>query len=103
MSLGSGIFNSDGDQWKAHRSAARPFFLKENLEDFGVYAKYADALVAAIKKLSQEGRPGSQRTAVEFHDLAARFTLDAASEFLFGESVVCTQHLDMSFGRLLEY
>lgn len=72
-----------------HRNAARPFFLRENLEDFSVYARHTDALVATIRRLSHFS--GSRETdALEFHDLASRFTLDAASEYLFGESIVCT-------------
>lgn len=82
--LGSGIFNSDGEQWKTHRQAARPFFQKENLTNFVIFEKYTEVLIRALRTLSGNG---NSPRAVEFHDLAARFTLDAASDFLFGASI----------------
>lgn len=83
--VGSGIFNSDGEQWKAHRQAARPFFQKENLTNFVIFEKHTEVLIRAVRTLSGNGDSPS---ALEFHDLAARFTLDAASDFLFGASIV---------------
>ncbi|KAJ3512922.1 hypothetical protein NLJ89_g3244 [Agrocybe chaxingu] len=56
--LGTGVFNSDGDMWKFHRSMTRPFFSKERITHFDI-----------------------------FEDLVSRFTLDSATEFLFGHDV----------------
>lgn len=94
LELGTGIFNSDGDAWKSHRASARRFFLKENLKDFSVYAKHTDSLIAAIRK-NANYLPSKTPHSIplEFHHLAQRFTLDAASEFLFGDDVVRIQLL----------
>lgn len=79
--LGTGIFSSDGDAWKFHRSIARPFFSKGRISDFTTFGKHADQAIACIADRLSDGQP------VEFQDVAARFTLDTATEFLFGKSV----------------
>ncbi|KAF8155632.1 cytochrome P450 [Crassisporium funariophilum] len=79
--LGEGVFTSDGDMWKFHRAMTRPFFTRERISDFDIYDRNCDnALLQAETRLS-EGHP------VEFQDLAARFALDSATEFLFGQNV----------------
>ncbi|KAF8994419.1 cytochrome P450 monooxygenase pc-3 [Cyathus striatus] len=79
--LGSGVFNSDGDMWKFHRTMTRPFFIKDRISDFGIFATHADeALRQATARLS-EGYP------IDFQDLVSRFTLDSATQFLFGTDV----------------
>ena len=94
--LGAGIFNSDGtlsvlytalvsndsgDTWKFHRSMTRPFFSKERISDFEIFARHADETIALLSQRLSQGYP------VEFQDLVGRFTLDSATEFLFGKSV----------------
>ncbi|KAI5115359.1 hypothetical protein M0805_009652 [Coniferiporia weirii] len=79
--LGVGVFNSDGEMWKFHRSMTRPFFSRERISDFELFARHADAAVACAKRRLREGY------ALDAQDLAARFTLDSATEFLFGRCV----------------
>jgi len=79
--LGSGVFNSDGDMWKFHRSMTRPFFSKERITDFDIFDRHAhDAINQAAERLDA-GYP------IDFQDLVSRFTLDSATEFLFGRDV----------------
>ncbi|PPR07844.1 hypothetical protein CVT24_002989 [Panaeolus cyanescens] len=81
--LGSrvGIFNADGEMWKFHRAITRPFFTRERISDFDIYDKSAKiSLKLAISRLS-EGY------SIECQDLVSRFTLDSATEFLFGHTV----------------
>ncbi|KAF8164833.1 cytochrome P450 [Crassisporium funariophilum] len=79
--LGTGVFNSDGDMWKFHRSMTRPFFSRERISHFDIFEAHADdALRQAAKRLAA-GHP------IDFQDLVSRFTLDSATEFLFGHNV----------------
>ncbi|KAF9530965.1 cytochrome P450 [Crepidotus variabilis] len=78
---GSGIFNADGEMWKFHRAMTRPFFTKERINDFEIYSRNCDISLALAKERLRHGEP------IEFQDLVGRFTLDSATEFLFGQSV----------------
>ncbi|KAF8816539.1 cytochrome P450 [Phlegmacium glaucopus] len=79
--LGEGVFNADGEMWKFHRAMTRPFFSRERISDFDIYDKFSITTLQLAKTRLAEGYP------VEFQDLVARFTLDSATEFLFGNSV----------------
>ncbi|CEL61476.1 Cytochrome P450 52A1 OS=Candida tropicalis GN=CYP52A1 PE=1 SV=3 [Rhizoctonia solani AG-1 IB] len=77
--LGEGVFNVDGDMWKFHRSMTRPYFSRERITHFELFARHSDA---AISKLLAH-----PHGAVDFQDLVSKFTMDSASEFLFGINV----------------
>ncbi|KAJ3737799.1 cytochrome P450 [Lentinula guzmanii] len=79
--LGAGVFNSDGEMWKFHRNMTRPFFSKTRISDFDIFKRHADDIISAMKKRLAEGYP------IEFQDAIGRFTLDSATEFLFGKDV----------------
>lgn len=79
--LGDGVFNSDGDMWKFHRTMARPFFSRDRISHFDLFGRHADQALAAMKRRLSEGY------AVDFQDLVGRFTLDSATDFLFGHCV----------------
>ncbi|KAF9523245.1 cytochrome P450 monooxygenase pc-3 [Crepidotus variabilis] len=79
--LGEGVFNSDGDLWKFHRSMARPYFNRERIADFDNFEQHATLALAKAEKRLAEGY------AIDFQDLVARFTLDSATQFLFGYDV----------------
>ncbi|KAI6033800.1 cytochrome P450 [Pisolithus microcarpus] len=79
--LGTGVFNSDGETWKLHRSMTRPFFSKDRISHFDIFEKHAEDALNQAKARLQEGYP------VDFQDMVGRFTLDSATEFLFGKSV----------------
>ncbi|OCH86929.1 cytochrome P450 [Obba rivulosa] len=77
--LGEGIFNRDDQVWKTHRALARPFFARDRITDFETFEKYTHKTLTLMSSLSSAHKP------IEVQDLYARFTLDAASEFLFGQ------------------
>lgn len=79
--LGVGVFNSDGEMWKFHRSITRPFFSRERISDFDVFDRHANVAMRQAGLRLAEGYP------IDFQDLVARFTLDSATEFLFGKDV----------------
>ncbi|KAJ4486551.1 cytochrome P450 [Lentinula edodes] len=79
--LGAGVFNSDGDMWKFHRSMTRPFFSRDKITHFDIFDRHADSAISLMKTRFRAGY------AVDFQDLIGRFTLDSATEFLFGSCV----------------
>ncbi|KAF5358877.1 hypothetical protein D9757_012310 [Collybiopsis confluens] len=105
--LGLGVFNSDGkyhllrfyltymifqsitltprflagERWKFHRNMTRPFFNKNRISDFDNFERHSEDTISAIKARLAQGYP------VDFQDVIARFTLDSATEFLFGQDV----------------
>ncbi|KAK6988131.1 cytochrome P450 [Favolaschia claudopus] len=79
--LGTGVFNSDGEMWKFHRGATRPFFNRDRISDFEIFAHHADRAIERMKERLREGY------ALNFQDLAGRFTMDSATSFLFGSCV----------------
>ncbi|KAK0200179.1 cytochrome P450 [Desarmillaria ectypa] len=79
--LGDGIFNSDGDLWKFHRTMTRPLFNKDRISDFDNFDRHAVSTISNIKSRLREGYP------VDFQDVVSRFSLDSSSEYLFGKDV----------------
>ncbi|KAJ7907101.1 cytochrome P450 [Mycena leptocephala] len=79
--LGTGVFNSDGEMWKFHRGATRPFFNRDRISDFEIFSRHADRAIERMKERMHAGYP------VDFQDLASRFTMDSATSFLFGSCV----------------
>ncbi|KAG7089166.1 hypothetical protein E1B28_010871 [Marasmius oreades] len=79
--LGEGVFNSDGDMWKFHRQMTRPFFSKDRIRVFEIFENHAMETINLMKERLYEGQP------VDFQDAVGRFTLDSATEFLFGKNV----------------
>ncbi|KAI3618254.1 cytochrome p450 monooxygenase pc-3 [Moniliophthora roreri] len=98
--LGSGVFNSDGETWKYaflfspapymyaysisdrfHRAMTRPFFNKDRVTDYDIFDRHAVRVISRMKSRLEENQ------AVDVQDAFGRFTLDSASEFLFGKDV----------------
>lgn len=67
--------------WKFHRAMTRPFFSKDRISHFDIFERHADEAITAIQQRLREGY------AIDFQDLVSRFTLDSATEFLFGNCV----------------
>ena len=59
----------------------RPFFSKERITHFDIFDRHADDLLRKVKTRLAEGFP------IDFQDMIARFTLDSATEFLFGYDI----------------
>lgn len=79
--LGHGIFNTDGAPWKFHRSMSRPFFAKEKIQHFQIFDRHAGDAIGQIRDRLREGLP------IDIQDVVSRFSLDCATEFLFGADV----------------
>ena len=59
----------------------RPFFSKDRVGDFELFDRHADQVIAKMKERFKEGTP------VDIQDAFSRYTMDAATEFLFGKDV----------------
>ncbi|KAH7886740.1 cytochrome P450 monooxygenase CYP63 [Phlebopus sp. FC_14] len=75
--LGDGIFNRDDE----HRALARPFFARDRIADFQLFDRYTNRALAILSETT------AKNEACDVQDLYARFTIDAASEFLFGKNL----------------
>jgi cytochrome P450 len=79
--IGNGILINQGEAWKKSRSALRPMFKRTTLDEHSMLDRHVKNLLAGIKK--------TQGTPFRFTEIAAMFTLDVVSEFLFGRSTCC--------------
>lgn len=76
--LGNGIFASEGHHWKHSRTLLKPQFAREQVSHVKLLEPHVQMLAQHIRKNS-----GFFDIQLLFH----RFTLDAGTHFLFGESV----------------
>ncbi|KAJ7220117.1 cytochrome P450 monooxygenase pc-1 [Mycena pura] len=79
--LGDGVFNSDGEMWSFHRTMTRPYFVRDRVRHFEIFDRHSEKMISLIKSRLREGFP------IDFQDLVSRFTMDSATEFLFGTCV----------------
>ncbi|KAJ3375394.1 Protein kinase alk2 [Allomyces arbusculus] len=81
--LGHGIFNTDGDAWRAQRKTSSMIFSVRNFRDhmLHVFSRHARVLVDKLDTVAVRG------TVVDLHDWFHRFTLDAFMEIGFGTPV----------------
>jgi len=75
--LGKGIFTMDGDFWAHSRAMIRPNFTRDQVADLEAFERHIQEL---WKILPRDG------TTVDLQELFFRFTIDSATEFLFGVS-----------------
>ncbi|KAJ4467864.1 cytochrome P450 [Lentinula aciculospora] len=79
--LGTGVFANDGILWRFHRSITRPFFSRDRITHFDIFDRHTDEAIGKMKTRFKEGY------AADFQDVVSRFTLDSATEFLFGHDI----------------
>ncbi|BCR98540.1 uncharacterized protein AKAW2_40223A [Aspergillus luchuensis] len=76
--LGHGIFTSDGEHWAQSRAMVRPSFVKDQIADLEKLEELMQCLLALIP---------TDGSTVDLQDFFFCYTLDSATEFLFGHSV----------------
>ncbi|KAF8002599.1 hypothetical protein HF325_003564 [Metschnikowia pulcherrima] len=79
--LGDGIFTLDGDGWKNSRAMLRPQFSREEISHVKILEPHLQTLASHIRK--------SHGDVFDIQDLFFKFTVDTATDVLFGESVYC--------------
>ncbi|RDW86908.1 N-alkane-inducible cytochrome P450 [Aspergillus mulundensis] len=77
--LGEGIFDTDGEHWASSRALIRPSFARDQVADLTSLEGLIQDLFALL--------PCDGKTVVDLQDLFFRYTIDSATDFLFGQSV----------------
>ena len=80
--LGEGIFTSQGEPWRHSRALTRPQFAHDQVTDLELEENHVQALFGALKT-GKDGWTGK----VDLQPIFYNFTLDTATEFLYGQSV----------------
>lgn len=75
--LGSGIFTTDGERWAHSRAMIRPNFTRDQVADLDAFERHIQTLFQLLP------RDGSN---VDLQEYFFKFTIDSATEFLFGKS-----------------
>lgn len=91
--LGNGIFTQDGRGWHDSRRLIRPQFARDRLSNIKVFERHVRALLPMLHA----------QNPVNVSNLFFRFTLDAATDFLFGQSVDSLVHEQAQFAESFDY
>ncbi|KAI9819622.1 MAG: hypothetical protein M1827_007072 [Pycnora praestabilis] len=81
--IGKGILSTDGAEWVHARGLMRPQFTREQISDLESPERHVQHLFSAVGESSSTGWTKE----VDLLELFYRFTIDTATEFLFGTSV----------------
>lgn len=96
--LGAGIFDTDGQHWHDSRALIRPNFTRDQVADLAAFERLIPDLFALI--------PRDGKTTVDLQSLFFRYTIDSATEFLFGQSVGSLKDVPttgISFAEAFDY
>ncbi|TVY52975.1 Cytochrome P450 52A13, partial [Lachnellula cervina] len=80
--LGEGIFTSVGQQWKHSRALVRPQFSKDEISNLDLIDRHIQTFLGIL----QTQEKGWNST-IDLQPLFFYFSLDVATEFLYGQSV----------------
>lgn len=80
--LGNGIFTADGKDWSHGRALLRPQFARAQVADLELEEDHVQDIFKHLKTT-----PTGWTDSVNLQPIFFRFTIDSATEFLFGESV----------------
>lgn len=82
QTLGDGIFVQDGEKWSHSRAMLRPNFVREQISDLDMEERHVQSLIN-VMPVQNDGWTNF----TDIQTLFFRLTIDAATEFLFGQSV----------------
>lgn len=77
--LGNGIFVAEGERWKHLREMLKPQFMREQISHVNMLEPHIETLIQLVETLKGK--------AFDIQHLFHKFTMDASTQFLFGESV----------------
>lgn len=94
--LGRGIFNTDGQHWASSRALIRPSFAREQIANLSLLEKLMQDI---FMLLPRDG------TTVDLQELFFRYTIDSATDLLFGQSVGALKKSQsgLAFADALQY
>ncbi|KAF7197749.1 Cytochrome P450 52A8 [Pseudocercospora fuligena] len=85
--LGRGIFSANGPQWEHSRALLKPQFMREQIADLTLFEKHFQSLLHALPSTTAHDGDDLWTANFDLQPFLERFTMDVATEFLFGESV----------------
>lgn len=91
--LGKGIFVAEGERWKHLREMLKPQFMREQISHVSMLEPHVKVLKELI--LMRKGK------SFDIQRLFHRLTMDASTEFLFGESVSSLK-FELPYGNIDE-
>ncbi|KAI9800158.1 MAG: hypothetical protein M1833_003485 [Piccolia ochrophora] len=91
--LGDSIFTTDLEQWHDSRQLIRPQFIKDRVSDLETFERHVSKL---LDKIGGNGEP------VDIQSLLFRYTLDAITDFLLGESVNSLDNPQLEFAEAFQ-
>ncbi|MCJ1228734.1 hypothetical protein MMC12_005395 [Toensbergia leucococca] len=91
--LGDSIFTTDGEQWHTNRQLIRPQFVRDRVSDLHIFEKHAQKLMNLM---------GGKGEEIDINVLFFRYTLDAATDFLFGSSIESLDCPQAEFARAFD-
>lgn len=94
--LGDSIFATDGELWSKSRALIRPMFARDRIVDTEIFEKHIAKLIPML-----EG--GAEGKVVDVGPLFFRFTLDAATDYLLGQSVDSLDNPKTTFAEAFQY
>jgi cytochrome P450 len=97
--LGDSIFATDGELWSASRHLIRPMFVRDRIVDTEIFETNAQKL---IKLLGGSSSPKGSKI-VDVGGLFFRYTLDAATEYLLGNSTGSLDNPTTRFAEAFRY
>ncbi|QMW36691.1 hypothetical protein AFCA_013178 [Aspergillus flavus] len=94
--LGRGIFNTDGQHWASSRALIRPSFAREQVANLSLLERLMQDLFVLLPRDS---------TTVDLQELFFRYTIDSATDLLFGQSVGALKKSQsgLAFADALQY
>lgn len=89
--LGVGVFTADGEVWSRSRAIVRPAFQRKQVSDL----RETDVHVSRLMRcLGSDANSDGWTSVTDIMPFIFRFTMDNATQFLFGESVESQQQGD---------
>jgi cytochrome P450 len=81
--IGDSIFAIDGELWEQTRTKLKPIFYREREVDLNIFEGHVAPLIQLLA--ASDGNS-------DLHDLFLRYTLDVATDLLFGEGTDSLAH-----------
>ncbi|EAS35749.1 cytochrome P450 alkane hydroxylase [Coccidioides immitis RS] len=97
--LGDSIFATDGELWSKSRQLIRPMFSRDRIVDTEIFEKHIHKLIPLLG--GGANQDGSK--VVDVGPLFFRFTLDAATDYLLGQSVDSLDNPKTTFAESFQY
>ncbi|OBZ76073.1 3,4-dihydroxy-2-butanone 4-phosphate synthase [Grifola frondosa] len=68
--FGTGVFNSDGEMWKFHRSMTRPFFTRKRISHFEIFDRHAEFPAQSVRQAPRRHFPHLYTTTASYPECA---------------------------------